>query len=145
MFEYCINGNTIQVNPIYQNGYVGQTVIYGQKVSFKGSFYNPLSNYSAPSIFTIVEKNEARDGYYILIDSSGNKIKIQDMFNGASSPDLYDAQEWLMHNNVYTNEKINRKQRKIEQLEGQVALLKDILVKQGIKIVTEEQAQLLGF
>lgn len=41
-------------------------------------------------------------------------------------------------------ENFSRKQRKIEQLEGHVELLKDILIKQGARIVTEAQAEDLG-
>ena len=52
-----------------------------------------------------------------------------------------DAQEWLTWNAMHETEKLSRKQRKIEQLEGHVELLKDILIKQGTRIVTEAQAR----
>ena len=45
-----------------------------------------------------------------------------------------------MHEKV----KLSLKQRKIEQLEGHVELLKDILIKQGAHIVTEAQAKDFG-
>ena len=54
---------------------------------------------------------------------------------------IFDAQEWLTWNAMREKEKFSRKQRKIEQLEGHVDLLKDILVKQGVRVVTEEQAK----
>lgn len=41
-------------------------------------------------------------------------------------------------------EKFSRKERKIAQLEGHLELLKDILIKQGIRIVTKAQAEDLG-
>ena len=52
--------------------------------------------------------------------------------------------EWLTWNDLREKEKLSRKQRKIEQLESQKELLKDILVKQGIRIVTKAQAEDLG-
>ena len=45
---------------------------------------------------------------------------------------------------MHETEKLSRKQRKIKQLEGHVELLKDILIKQGTRIVTEAQAKDLG-
>lgn len=65
-------------------------------------------------------------------------------YYGASESYLYDAQEWLKWNAMRENEILSRKQRNIEQLEGHMELLKDILIKQGARIVTEEQAKDLG-
>jgi len=94
------------------------------------------------SIFTISVREEGKDGYYILSDAKGNRIKI--LFDGTQHWYLYDAQEWLNFNDLRETEKFSRKERKISQLEGHVDLLKDILVKQGIRVVTKEQAQKLG-
>ena len=65
-------------------------------------------------------------------------------FNFNDSCLLYDPQEWLTWNDLHEKEKLSRKQRKIEQLESQKELLKDILIKQGIRIVTKAQAKDLG-
>ncbi len=147
MLEFWQNGKKIEVNAIYGNGKVGQTVIFGQRVDWglnPDPTKYPLSQYSCPSIFTIVEKQEGKNGYYVLSDANGNRIKLQDKFYGASEGYLYDAQEWLTWNALHKKEKLSRKQRKIEQLEGHVELLKDILIKQGSRIVTEAQAKDLG-
>ena len=45
---------------------------------------------------------------------------------------------------MHEKEKLSRKERKIEQLQGHVDLLKDILIKQGTRIVTEKQGKDLG-
>ena len=147
MLEFWQNGKKIEVKAIYSNGKVGQTVIFGQRVDWgvnPDTTKYPLSQYPCPSIFTIVEKIEGKNGYYVLSDANGNRIKLQDEYYGASESYLYDAQEWLTWNALHEKEKLSRKQRKIEQLEGHVELLKDILIKQGARIVTQEQAKDLG-
>lgn len=148
MLEFWQNGKKIEVNAIYGKGKVGQMVIYGQRCDW-GTNPNPtiapLSQYPCPSVFTIVEKKEGNlDGYYILSDSKGNRIKIEYFYSSSGASVLYDAQEWLTWNDMREKEKFSRKQRKIEQLEGHVELLKDILIKQGARIVTEAQAEDLG-
>ena len=147
MLEFWQKGKKIEVKAIYSNGKVGQTVIFGQRVDWgvnPDTTKYPLSQYPCPSIFTIVEKIEGKNGYYVLSDANGNRIKLQDEYYGASESYLYDAQEWLTWNALHEKEKLSRKQRKIEQLEGHVELLKDILIKQGARIVTQEQAKDLG-
>lgn len=147
MLEFWQNGKKIEVDAIYGKGRVGQTVIFGHQVDWgvkPDPTKYPLSQYSCPSIFTIVEKREGKDGYYVLSDANGNRIKLQDKVCGAGESCLYDAQEWLTWIAMRETEKLSRKQRKIEQLEGHVALLKDILIKQGTRIVTEAQAKDLG-
>lgn len=147
MLSFWQNGKEIEVKAIYGNGKVGQTVIFGQRVDWgvnPDTTKYPLSQYPCPSIFTIVEKIEGKNGYYVLSDANGNRIKLQDEYYGASESYLYDAQEWLTWNALHEKEKLSRKQRKIEQLEGHVELLKDILIKQGARIVTQEQAKDLG-
>lgn len=147
MLEFWQNGKKIEVKAIYDKGTVGQMVIFGQRVDWDVNpvpTKYPLSQYSCPSIFTIVEKVEGKDGYYILRDVNGNLIKLQDKWYGASESYLYDAQEWLEWNDMREKEKFSRKERKISQLEGHLELLKDILIKQGIRIVTKAQAEDLG-
>lgn len=147
MSEFWQNGKKIAVSPIASKGKVGQMVIFGSRVDWgltPDPIEKPLSQYPFPSIFTIVEKKEGKDGYYILSDANGNRIKLQDKYYGASESYLYDAQEWLKWNAMREDEILSRKQRNIEQLEEHMELLKDILIKQGARIVTEEQAKDLG-
>ena len=74
----------------------------------------------------------------------GNIIRAR--FTGISNTSayLYDMQEWVTWNEGRIAEKLSRKEHKIELLQGQVNLLKNILVQQGIRIVTQEQAEKLG-
>ena len=147
MLEFLQNGKKIKVNAIYGEGKLGQMVIFGQRVDWgvnPDPMEYPLSKYSCPSIFIIVEKIEGKEGYYLLRDVNGKLIKVQDKFYGASVSYLYDAQEWLEWNDMHEKEKVYRKERKIEQVECHLELLKDILINQGIRIVTKAQAEELG-
>lgn len=145
MLEFWQNGKKIEISAIYSKGKVGQMVIFGERVDWgvnPDPTKNPLSQYPCPSIFTIVEKQEGENGYYILKDAKGNSIKVT--FDSCDSWWLYDSQEWLTCNDFHEKEKLSFKQRKIEQLEGHLELLKDIIIKQGIRIVTKAQAEDLG-
>ena len=124
------------IHPISTYGKVGQTVIcFGQKSDSK------LSQYTSPTIFTIVEKKDGKDGYYMLADSNNNTIKVQSEYYGASTCDFYDAQKWLTWIDAENSRMSSISNKEIEKLENNVALLKEILIKQGIHIVTEEQAK----
>lgn len=147
MLSLLKNGKEIRIEAIYDKGNVGQMVILGEVDSWDlilNPIRYPLSQYPCPSIFTIVEKHNGKDGYYILRDNEGNYIKLQDEYYGAYENYLYDAQEWLTWNNMLDEEDFSNTQKEIEQLECQLELLKDILIKQGIRIVTETQAKQLG-
>ena len=145
MLEFWKDGKKIELRAIYEKGKVGQMVILGERVNWgvnPDPRKKPLSQYTYPSIFTIVEKVEGKEGYYILKDANSNSIKVT--FESCDSWWLYDAQEWLNFNKMHEKEKLSRKERKIEQLQGHVDLLKDILIKQGTRIVTEKQIKDLG-
>ena len=145
MLEFFKDGKSIKISPIFAGGVVGQTVIFGENVNWGNLSPQlaPLCGYSCPTIFTIIKKDPT-NGYYILSDSAGKRVKIQYLYHSSGAEYLYDAKEWLKWNDMHTNEKLSRKQRKIEQLEGHVDLLKDILVKQGTRIVSETEANSLG-
>ena len=148
MLEYWQNGKQMHLFGIGSKGKEGQIVILGERVDWGSNpnpIVKPLAQYPYLSIFTIVEKkNDGVDGYYILKDANGNCIKLEYSYHSSGTEYLYDAQEWINWNAMRQSEKISRKQRKIEQLEGHIDLLKDILIKQGTRIVTEKQAKDLG-
>lgn len=147
MLSFWRNGKEIEIKAIYGKGKVGQMVIYGERVDWgvnPDPMKYPLSQYSSPSIFTIVEKVEGKDGYYVLQDFKGKCFKLQDEYYGASESYLYDAQEWLEWNDRYEKEIRTIKNKKITQLESHLELLTNILTKQGVRIVTKAQAKELG-
>ena len=146
MLNYWKDGKEIIVPSVGEDGREGQVLILGEKVDWgKTSFNskNPLTNYPYLSVFTIVLKNKA-DEYYVLRDSHDKTFIIHWHTFTCNVRYLYDITTWLEFNTAREAEKISRKQRKIEQLEGHVDMLKDILIKQGPHIVTEKQAEALG-
>ena len=72
----------------------------------------------------------------MLKDTNGNVIKLQDNYSGAY---LYDAQEWLTFNAINTDAIILKRDDNIKRLEGENVLLKGIIIKQGIRCVTENR------
>ena len=147
MLSYWKNGKEIPLWAIHSSGQIGQSVIYCENVDWgkdPDPESRPLSQYTPPAIFRITSKVPGDEGYYVLTDSDGNIIRARYSGICNTSSYLYDAQEWLTWNAGRNAEKFSRKERKIEHLQGQVDLLKDILVKQGVRIVTQEQANKLG-
>lgn len=142
MLEYWKDGKSVSCKAIYGRGRVGQVVIldhvsYGDNPDLEK---HPLARYIQPYAFTIVEKVEGRDGYCIVVDAEGNRIVLQGESGGSY---LYDANEWCVWQREYEKEKLARKDGRIAHLESQVALLKSILVSQGMRLITKEQAAAL--
>ena len=146
MLEYSKDGKKIECKAIYGKGRVGQVVIlsnvsFGENPNFKEW---PLAKYAQPYAFTIIEKVEGKDGYYTVTDVDGNHITLQDQYYGASESYLYDANEWLAWQKGCTKEKLRLKEEEIQHLESQKDLLKSILVSQGFRVISENQAKKLG-
>lgn len=137
--EYWKDGKRVKIHPIYDVGRVRQMVILDQ-VSFEenpDSEKYPLAHYPQPYLFTIIIVGKT---YYYMVDAEGEKVACdKNSINGSGS--LYDAMEWLAWQRSHHEDKLRRKERKIEQLEGHVALLRDILIKQGFRVLTPEQAK----
>ncbi len=147
MLSYWKNGKEIPLWAIHSKGQIGQSVVYCENVNWGKNptpEVSPLSQYTPPAIFKITSKVPGDEGYYVLTDMDGNIIRAR--FTGISNTSayLYDMQEWVTWNEGRIAEKLSRKEHKIELLQGQVDLLKNILVQQGIRIVTQEQAEKLG-
>lgn len=133
---------------LYSNGRVGMIVVLDSV--FLGSD-SPFAKYQQPAFFTIVEDQtpEPRyQGIYVLRDSDGNMIRTQaeDDVRGdqSISPYLAEVSKWAawMKNKVEGDRQIQ--DRKISTLRDRQELLKEILVAQGVRVVTDEQAKALG-
>ena len=146
MPEFYKDGKKVVCEGIYDRGQIGQCLILDNVSYDKNPDLDkkPLARYLQPSVFIITRKVEGRNGYYMLVDEQGNTVTIQDPDYGASCAYLYAASEYLTWQKAYIKEKLARKEHKIEHLEGQIALLKDILVQQGPRIVTNDEAKTLG-
>jgi len=140
MLEFWKDGKRFELEAVYGKAEVGDLLIYGQNVNWGNASpeSHPLSQYEAPALFTVVDKEPA---YYTLRDTNGKCIKANIVRDSCY---LFNAQEWLNWTKFCQTEKFARKQRKIEQLEGHIDLLKDILIKQGSRIISDSQAQKLN-
>ncbi|MCX6743641.1 MAG: hypothetical protein NT116_05415 [Candidatus Parcubacteria bacterium] len=143
--EYWKDGKKVELKPIYDKGREGQIVVL-YHVSYRGCDVkdHPLAAYPQPTFFVIKarvpnEVNPAQVHHYILIDPQGQKITC----NPSDSSYLYDAQEWGEFQEKYHEEKLERKDGRIAHGESQVALLKSILIEQGVKLITPEQAEVI--
>jgi hypothetical protein len=143
MREFFKDGKKVELKAIFSKGYVGQVVIL-DNVSYPQNSNDPLAAYPQPALFTIVEKVEEQEGCYVLQDTTGKKVHLLDERHGLSTWWLCDAAEWLEWNGQHNDEKLKRKERRIELLDAHLSLLRDILVKQGFRVITKEQAQELG-
>ena len=142
MLEYHKNGKKEEVRAIYSKGEVGQIVIL-DGVSFgenPDTEKNPLSRYPLRTIFTIVKKDfkDAWNYSYELKDAKGGHFVLIGGESGSCTCYLYDLAEWIKFQEESEKEHRARKDAKITLLESQVALLKDILIKQGVRIVTKQ-------
>jgi hypothetical protein len=142
--EFWKDGQSVKVDSIDSRAEIGQVVILDH-VNFGGnpnSTKHPLAKYPQPCAFTIVDKEKDADGYgcFVVLDDKGNRIALS--WTDASY--LYEANEWLAWNRAHAREKLSRKERRIELLEGHLDLLKSIMAQQGVRIVSEEVAKQLG-
>lgn len=132
--EYQKDGRTVRCKEIRSNGHVGQTIVLA---SVKFGDKDVLARYPQPCVFTIIEKFDEPNGSYVLADSEGQLITTNFRW-------FYDANEYLAWEMGRTKEKLSRKNCRIKVVEAHLALLRDILIKQGIRVVTQEQANALG-
>ena len=137
-------GKKVGIKALFGDGKPGQIVIL-EPVTFSPD--HPLAGYPKPYSFLIVEKVEGdprKEGYYILMDADGNRVKIQDPNYGASLQYFYDANEFLQWNLAREKEEKRRQNRKEENQQIRLDLLKGIIEKQGIRVITLDQAKALG-
>ncbi len=143
MLEYYKDGEKISLGALYSRGGVGRLVIL-DSVCFGEKSISPLAKYPLRTIFTIVEK-KFTDNWnysYVLSDKDGNRFVLTRDSNNTGY--IYDLEEWSLFQYEKAQEHQVRKNAKITHLESQVALLKDILIKQGVRVITQEQAKALG-
>lgn len=147
--EYRKNGKAIELPAIYDSGREGQAVVFDH-VSYGENpdlIRFPEAKYPRPTVFVIkqVLKEEPAGKVfgYELIDPKGNKI---DCSNNRATDwwaYLYDANAWAAFRRDEAIEKNRRKDGQIDRLQSQIDLLKSILIQQGVKLITPEQAEVI--
>jgi hypothetical protein len=129
--EFYKQGKKVEVKPIFNNGRVGQIIVL-TNVSLDPEF--TLSRYAQPSFFVIREIKE--DGYLITDDEG-----ISRNLSFRTAWFIYPAKEWTSWNMEREQEELRKKEGHIKTLTGKLELLKGILIAQGMRYVTKEQAK----
>ncbi|OGY42813.1 MAG: hypothetical protein A2Y67_03760 [Candidatus Buchananbacteria bacterium RBG_13_39_9] len=140
---YWKNGKKVQLDGIYDQGRVGQVVIlanvsYGENPDLGK---RPLAAYPQPTFFVIkvVGRDDADVHFYTLVDPDCKEV----LCGNSDWSNLYDAREWGEWQKQHHEEKMKRKDGRIAHLESQVDLLRSILIQQGVKLITPEQAEVI--
>lgn len=121
---------------IYDKGEKGDIVVL-DNVALSES---ELSSYAQPAFFTIVEVKCGSDVVYVLKDMFGKEFT-------AGIDDgwwLVELTAWVKNKEKYHTDMLDREHLKVERLSHQIEILKDILINQGIRIVSEKQLKDLG-
>lgn len=140
--EYQKDGKTITCSAV-KTGNIGQLVILGSNSYWTGS---PFAKYPLYSVFTITEKNRMKyerfpdnPNYdydvYVLQDKDGHCITVR------HCDCLYDPNEWIAWQIGHYEEKLRRKDHKIELQQAQIDILKSAIA--GIRVITEDQLKAL--
>ncbi len=150
MLEFMKDGKKVSCGNgmgLYGNVRPGQVVVlthvsYGTEPDLKKW---PLAAYPQPSFFTIVKKlpdperaDNTRSAWCLLRDASGKE------FEAELGTGLHHAHEWATWIVAKHAEDTRQKNARIQQVESQVALLRSILIEQGVKVITTEKARALG-
>lgn len=140
MLEFSKDGKKVRCHDIY-DAMPGKILVLAH-VSYEGceEAKYPQMRYPQPAFFTVVKKEgkTGNDQYFILRDTVGKEILVR---LGAG---FYDAEEWVQWSTLKQAEDLRQKNARIQHVESQVALLRGILVDQGIRIVSDSEAVQLG-
>jgi hypothetical protein len=135
--EYQKDGQSVRLRALHDSIEQGQQVILFNVTLSDG---DPLSMYVQPAAFRVVSTSTHREGSLVLLDDDGNSVTT----TMSKASWLYDTTNWGLFQYARQQELLRRKDRKIEQLDGHLSLLKDILIKQGVRVITAEQAAATG-
>lgn len=127
---------------LYGHGTVGMMVVLDHvHLSEEG----PCGKYVQPAFFTIVEAPESNaSGFntsYVLRDTAGRLV---DTKGSSTSCYLSKVEDWADWRAAQAEEARVSNARTIDTLRDRVGLLKSILVEQGFRVITREQADTLG-
>lgn len=104
----------------------------------------PFSHYRLPAFFTILEiTREETAGYhavYTMRDTGGNTVSTQ----GSIPSYLIEVDEWETWRTNREDQTHADQSRKISTLRDRLELLKEIMMGQGVRVISNEQAEKLG-
>ena len=126
---------------IHGNGTVGMMVVLDH-VSMSPD--EPFSHYRLPAFFTLTgSAREETPGYhavYVMRDTGGNTVSTQ----GSIPSYLIEVDDWQKWRSNREDQTHSDQIRKITTLRDRLELLKEIMMGQGVRVITNEQAVALG-
>lgn len=130
---------------LYGGGRVGMMVVLDH-VSLSGD--SPFAKYQRPAFFTIVEDltpEERFNGDYILQDQEGNRIRTAQHENESNvSSYLSEVSVWLAWMANEHAKALAWRDSRIHDLSVRVAVLKEVMASQGVRVISNDQAEALG-
>jgi hypothetical protein len=131
----------MELKRLYGNGTVGMVVVLDHVSGLSA----PFSDYTQPAFFTIVEAPESNKtshhAHYVLQDTAGNEVSTE---GHSTACYLSKVDDWAAWKKQKTAEVANDNARIIATLGDRVSLLKGIMVEQGVRVISNDQAQKLG-
>jgi len=134
---------------IFDKGKVNDIVVLDNVTFGKENIfakYKKLAKYEQPAFFTIVaavqlSTEDEKFMSYTLRDSQGIEFDVRQPDSGWL---LVEVNNWAKNKEECYKDSIYNEQVKINKLSHQNEILKEILIKQGIRIVSQAQAKDLG-
>ncbi|MFA6097887.1 MAG: hypothetical protein WC788_09790 [Candidatus Paceibacterota bacterium] len=128
------------LKPIHSEGRIGQIVVL-DKVGVSAD--DQLHQFEQPHLFRIISKEgEGWDTVYKLESlASGKKITL----GKYDSSYFYDASEWAYDMRDEKERQKKKVSEKIEDLKGKIAMLTDILTKQGNRVIVVSDEEEIKF
>lgn len=140
---------------LYSGGRVGMMVVLDHVSLSKD---DPFAKYQQPAFFTIVEDLTPEErchplrvllnGDYILQDQEGNRIRTvtnpEGRFGTNVASYLSEVSVWSAWMATSHAKAISTRDSQIHDLAVRVAVLKEVMQNQGVRVVTTEQAKTLG-
>lgn len=131
-----------ELKRLYGHGTVGMIVVLDHvHLSDEG----PCGKYVQPAFFTIMEAPESNakgfDTSYVLRDTAGRLVDTKGSSTSCYLSTVDDWADWRA--DQAKDDRVNSA-RTIDTLRDRVGLLKGILVEQGFRVISNEQAEKLG-
>lgn len=133
---------------LYSHGRVGMMVVLDH-VGLSND--DPFAKYQQPAFFTIVEDltpEERFNGDYILQDQEGNRIRTVanpgERYGSNMASYLSEVSAWSAWKANEHAKALKWRDAQIHDLSVRVAVLKEVMASQGVRVISNDQAASLG-
>ena len=132
---------------IHDQGQPGQIVVLDH-ISPESLPGGPYNGYSQPAFFNLIERTVPGDGrnnkvLYTLRDSNGKTLTVEGSGGGPGGY-LIPVEGWVAWKAATSAMRSITQDAKVHDLQVQVGILREILISQGIRVVSDTQAEKLG-